>query len=178
MSLFIAMGVTFGFSLVHIPNIEMMTATIFISGYLLGIKEGLLVGILAEALFSLLNPLGMAAPPLFAAQTISMGLTGVCGGLFNKISIIKPNTWQHYLGFGFAGSLLTLIFATFTNFGYTLTIGFSWDKFLAGFIAGFPFIVIHIVSNTAIFTLLLPSLLQLTIKHGWFILNPMQKRNA
>lgn len=178
MSLFIAMGVTFGFSLVHIPNIEMMTVTIFISGYLLGVKEGLLVGILAEGLFSLLNPLGMAAPPLFVAQTISMGLTGICGGLLHKISPAKPITWQHYIGFGFAGALLTLMFAGFTNFGYTLTIGFTWGKFLAGFIAGFPFIVIHILSNTAIFTLLLPSLLQLTIKHGWFIPNPMQKGNA
>jgi len=178
MSLFIAMGVTFGFSLVHIPNIELMTVTIFISGYLLGTKEGLLIGILAEGLFSLLNPLGMAAPPLFMAQTISMGLTGICGGLFHKISPAITNTWQHYISFGSIGAFLTLLFAGFTNFGYTLTIGFSWGKFLAGFIAGFPFIIIHILSNTAIFTLLLPSLLHLTIKHGWFVLNPVQKGNA
>jgi uncharacterized membrane protein len=178
MSMFIALGVTLGFSLVTIPNIELMTATLFLSGYLLGIREGFLTGMITEAVFSLINPIGTAAPPLFLAQTMSMGLAGLIGGLCFHMRPDRLQVLYRCLSFGFAGFFITLMFAVLTNLGYILTIGFTWEKFIAGLLTGFPFIFTHILSNTIIFIIILPPVFQLAAKHRWFLLKPVQKGSS
>lgn len=165
MGMFVALGVTLGFALAHIPNIEMLTATIFLAGYFCGIQEGLLIGMLTMAIFSLLNPMGFAIPPLFFSQIIGMGLTGVFGGLLRRIISNSPIIWYHHLLFGLAGAFTTLLYTVLTNLGYCLTIGFSWKIFIAGFITGSSFIVIHILSNTAIFIFIVPVLLHLSDRY-------------
>jgi hypothetical protein len=154
MGLFIAIGVSLGFALFSIPNVEMITATVFISGYFLGFKEGILTGILTEGLYSLLSPFGLAAPPLFIAQIISMGFVGLVGAVFHKyrssIKIIYP------LQLGLIGFSVTLLFAVLTTLSFTLFIELSTEQFLGSFLYGLGFYLTHIISNVLIFTLLLP----------------------
>jgi energy-coupling factor transport system substrate-specific component len=170
MGMFISLGVTLGFAMAHIPNVELMTATLFLSGYFLGAREGLLMGMITMAIYSLLNPWGLAIPPLFFSQIIGMGLTGLLGGLFRRIISDRSILWYHYLFFGLAGAFTTLLYDGLTNLGYVVTINFSWQKFIAGFITGSSFILIHILSNTAIFILVVPALLTHGRRHEWFSL--------
>jgi uncharacterized membrane protein len=104
MGIFVALGLTLGFALIHIPNVELITATIFISGYLLGIKEGIVVGLLTETLFSLMNPFGVAAFPLFVAQVFSMSLVGCTGGMLAKQK--KNKTLIYHIQLGLTGFYL------------------------------------------------------------------------
>ena len=55
-SIFTALAIGLGFSLLMIPNIELITVIVFLSGLTLGIGWGILVGGTAELIFSVLNP--------------------------------------------------------------------------------------------------------------------------
>jgi len=162
MGIFIALGVSLGFALINIPNVELITATIFISGYLLGIKEGIVVGLLTESLYSLLNPFGMAAPPLFIAQILSMAMAGFMGAVVAKQKSQKRIIY--YLKLGLAGFLATAIFALLTTLSFVLLINFSFEKLAGSFIYGLGFYIVHIVTNTIIFLTLVPAIINLVEK--------------
>ena len=71
-SLLVATAVALGYALAAVPNVELMTVTVFIAGYLLGAGAGVLVGMAAIALYSTFNPLGAA--PVGAAAESSVGV--------------------------------------------------------------------------------------------------------
>ena len=75
-SIFCAMAIAMGFSLKMIPNIELITVIIFLYGVTLNFKWGAIVGLVAMAIYSGLNPLGsgLSFPPLYFAQIIGMSL--------------------------------------------------------------------------------------------------------
>jgi len=86
-AIFAALAIGVGFSLLLIPNIELITVTIFISGLTLGSAWGMLIGGTAEIIFSSLNPLGsgLSFPPLFFSQVLSMIIIGAIGGWLRPI---------------------------------------------------------------------------------------------
>ncbi len=176
MGLFVALGLSLGFTLLHIPNVEMVTATIFISGYLIGAKEGVIVGTITESLFSLFNPLGAAPPPLLIAQVISMGFAGYLGGILRSWN--HPINKMYYIRLGLAGFLSTVIFAVLTTLSFTLLIGLSFHELIGSFIYGLGFYIIHIVSNTLIFLTIVPALLNSAAKTGWFLHQPAQESTS
>ncbi len=166
MGLFVALGLSLGFLLLHIPNLEMITATIFIAGYLMGTKEGIIVGFLTEALYSLFNPLGAAAPPLLIAQVISMCFAGYLGGILGSRK--HPTNSTHYIQLGLAGFLSTSIFAILTTLSFVLLMGLSFRELVGSFIAGLGFYAMHIISNILIFISIVPLLLKMATNTGWF----------
>jgi uncharacterized membrane protein len=158
MALFVSAGVSLGFALAQLPNVELVTATIFLSGYFLGIKEGILVGILTEALYSLLSPYGLAAPPLFLAQIVSMGAAGAAGALFHQHqSKIKING---SIQLGIIGFGVTLLFAVLTTLSFVLLIEFSIHRLIGSFFYGLGFYITHLATNTLIFALLIPVIIK------------------
>lgn len=174
MGIFIALGVSLGFALIHIPNVELVTATIFISGYLLGIKEGIVVGLLTETLYSVLNPFGMAAPPLLIAQVFSMSLVGCLGGILGRR---KPQTdIVYHIQLGLTGFIATGIFAVLTTLSFVFFMGFSQKTLSGSFIYGLGFYIIHIVSNTLIFLTIVPLILKVATKTGWFYHSPIHEK--
>lgn len=165
MALFIALGVSLGYLLAPVPNVELVTMTIFLAGYFFGIKEGFVIGLFTEALYSAFNPYGMAAPPIFIAQILAMGLAGMVGGLtarthhsFSLINILK---------IGFIGFLLTLIFGVLTTLSYSLFTGLTGKKLILSFVYGFYFYLAHLLSNTLIFLFLVPPLIRAMSKLKW-----------
>ena len=164
MGLFVAVTIVVGLIFLLIPNIEMVTATIFLAGYFLGSKKGAIVGVVAEFLFSLLNPYGMAAPPLLIAQIISMSIVGYAGGL---LYITTSNINNHIIKsiqFGIAGFLLTLFFDFLTTLSFAVFMAETSKKIFAGIISsliyGLPFYFLHLVANTIIFALILPFIIK------------------
>ena len=160
--LFTALGVTLGFIFCHIPNVELLTATIFISGFIMGIKEGLMVGIFSESIYSIFNPMGVAFPPLFIAQVLAMSLTGALGGLFKKWKF--QSTVTFHLTLGLSGFFTTFIFAVLTTLSFTLFIKFSWKNLLGSFVFGLGFYITHLLTNTIIFLTIVPLILNICKK--------------
>jgi hypothetical protein len=157
LAIFIALAIAGGLFLAQLPNIELVTVTIFLSGIVLGVTRGALVGAVAEFLYSFFNPYGVAAPPLLAAQVLGMTLAGVAGGVMRIFfSTRQPPVWL----LGFAGFILTFIFDLFTTLSFTIFVGSGLAGFLAAAALGLYFYIAHQVSNTLIFAVLLPVLLR------------------
>ena len=158
-ALFIALTVAVGYALISVPNIELVTATIFVAGYLLGPSRGIIVGALAEFLFSLTHPLGPSAPPLLVAQVISMAVVGCVGGLAGRWQHIPGNVIVRILIFAGLGFFLTLMFDVLTTLSFAIFLsGLSVPKIIATFTFGSFFYTIHLVVNTLIFALIVPAI--------------------
>lgn len=155
---FIALGVVLGYVFLPVPNVELVTATVFLCGYALGSKLGFLGGTLTEFLYGILNPQGMATPFLLASMMIAMGITGYAGGL-----ISHHRQRQNILFYGLlalTGFACTLNFAVLTTLGYLIGSGVSLRKLGISLIIGLPFYITHLFVNTAIFLSLVPVLIR------------------
>lgn len=156
-----ALAVAIGYAFLLIPNVEFITATIFISGVLTSRSQGFLIGVVAEFFFSFFNPYGTPAPPLLAAQIIAMGWTGFVGGSVGRLSWLQKSPLYSALSFGAIGLFLTLIYDVLTNLsiGLMLTDG-SLEKIASILFAGISFSFLHILTNTLGFALVAPVLLR------------------
>jgi len=162
MSIFTALAVAVGQD--PIPNVELVSATIFLSGVMLGARYGLAVGAIATFLFSFFNAYGPASPPLLIAQIFSMMLTGFSGGLIrNFFDPRVPPAWL----LGLIGLTLTFVYDLLTTLSSIVVLKTGWPGFGAALATGSLFFLVHQISNTLIFALLLPTLIrrlrQLTI---------------
>jgi len=160
-AILIALAVAIGYVFLLIPNVEFLTATIFISGYLTGRARGLVIGMVAEFLFSIFNPVGAPALPLLAAQMAGMGLTGLCGGALRPLNWLDRGSTGTALIFGATGWMLTAVYDVLTNLsiGWMMA-GDDWSKVRALLIAGLGFSLVHWLGNTLGFALIVPRLLR------------------
>jgi hypothetical protein len=165
MGVLIALAIALKLPILSIPNVELLTFVIFSSGFLLGMIEGLAVGIIAMSIYTtLIAPYGIPPLPIAAAQILSMGLIGFSGGLACRMSplFLKPNAPTRPLlfslilaGFGF---ILTLIYDLLTN----LAVAFVMGQFWPVMVAAVPFALLHLASNLVIFLVLSPLLIRLS----------------
>lgn len=150
---FTALAVAVGYLLFYIPNIELVSCTIFAAGWLFGITVGIAVGGISYAIFSIFNPLGASLPPLFVAQVLGGILTGLAGGLLRNFISTFP-VFLKVIMLGIAGGIITLIYDVITNIGGF--IAFTTGKtFFAYLTTGIIFSLVHIFSNILIFAILL-----------------------
>jgi ABC-type Co2+ transport system permease subunit len=113
---------------------------------------------MTEGLYSSFHPLGTPAPPLLAAQILSMGLTGVMGGWFGTRRVrLSP---LRIAQLGAAGFMATLVFAVLTTAAYALTVSLSGSSIVTSLLVGLGFYVVHLASNTLIFCTVVPSVLK------------------
>jgi hypothetical protein len=160
-ALLVALCVTIGYLFLAIPNVEMFTAAIFASGFLVGAGLGALIGAISALLFSLFNPYGAPTPPLLIAQITCMALTGAVAGWLRNCGWLARPAWARAALFGMLGFLLTLIYDVLTTLSFALIMtGGEAKKIWASFIFGLGFYGLHLLSNTLIFALLVPLLLE------------------
>ncbi len=145
---FAALAVAFGFLLAAVPNIELMTLTVFLGGAVCGVRDGALVGLAATAVFSLLNPWGVAFPLVFVGQLTGMASVGAAGGLWAPRHPKRPGHLSVVLGA--LGLGLTAIYDLLTNLGLGLHVG----RILPTVVGGVPFMALHVASNAAVFATL------------------------
>ena len=152
--LFAAVSAALGFALIAIPNVEMITASIFLSGMLLGRMRGAIVGVTAEFIYSALNPMGTAFPPLMAAQIITMGIVGFAGGL--TAALVKERVYFiRAVIIGFIGFLVTLNFDFWTTISFPISAGLNMEQIITTLKLGVPFAIPHLAGNTVIFALII-----------------------
>ena len=157
-AMFAALAVALGYALMLIPNVELITVVVFLSGLTLGIKWGMFVGGLSEFIFSVMNPLGsgLIFPPLIAAQISSMIFVGFTGGILRPFLFIKNITNIHIFAFGFSGFILTFIFDSLTTLSYPIAAGFDWPQTIGIYLSGIGFTILHQISNGIIFAVGIP----------------------
>lgn len=156
-ALFVALAVAMGYLFLLIPNVEMISAVVFIAGVMVGPLFGMLVGLTAEFIFSFFNPMGAAMPPLLFAQVISFALIGLVGGLVSRPA---NRLWRTALVYGVCGFALTLFYDVLTTLSFAVFIaGNDLKKIISLFATGLLFNVTHSVTNTLIFMTVVPAVL-------------------
>ena len=150
-----------------IPNIELITAVVFISGLYLGIRWGGLVGLTSMAIYSGMNPMGsgLSFPPLFAMLILGMSLTGIIGGLVRPFFFVKQFNFFLISGLSVLGFTVTLIYDMLTLLAYPLAAGLGFSGILAALIKGLGFTLLHEISNAIVFTVSVPQVIKLLNKN-------------
>jgi uncharacterized membrane protein len=165
-----ALCVAMGYLFLFIPNVEMMTASVFLSGIIVGPLWGAAVGFVSESLFSLLNPYGAPTTPLYIAQVFTFSVIGLTGGLLAK-SFIRVSLVKLIL-LGACGLLLTLFYDLLTTLSFALFMsGDDMKKLVPIFAAGTLFYLTHSLSNLIIFVTIVP-MLHVGLKHYQNIRDP------
>lgn len=161
-SIFAALAIGLGYSLLLIPNIELIIVVIFLAGLTLGIRWGILVGGTAELIFSVMNPFGsgLVFPPLLVAQVLGMMIVGVAGGLLRPLFFKKQFPPIRIAALALTGFLLTFIFDSLTTLSYPLSAGFDLPQTIGVYVSGIAFTIVHQVSNAIIFAVGIPSVVK------------------
>jgi len=155
--------------LVFLPNIEVFTLMIFLSGFILGKRDGAIIGIMSSFIFVFFNPYGVSPLPLFAYQLAHYSLVGFLGGLthsyLKKKDYFKPEedlyVFRVILLFAIIGTLVTFVYDILSTLIGALSIFGTLETFWATYIFGLPFTTIHLIGNTLGFIFILPGLIQL-----------------
>jgi hypothetical protein len=162
-SMLVALIVTLGYVLAAVPNVELMTIAVFISGYLLGARLGAMVGAASMALHSLFNPLGAALPPLMLAQMGAFVITALAGACCAPLlCAIRFRVAEIALA-GLIGFTLTLLYDVATSVAaYFVAMDPDSTLRLWQFVSGgVAFMLMHLVWNTGLFLVVLPPALRI-----------------
>ncbi len=171
-STFSALAIVLGYLLAYIPNIELFTLTIFLSGFILGKRDGMIIGFLSSFIFCFFNPFGASPLPLLAFQLTHYSITGLIGALtgdlLSKKISFEANDDLYKLTvmiiLGVIGALITVSFQIFSSLVDVLSYFGTIDEFVPYFLTGIIFTAIHIIGNTLGFIFILPGLIQLIKK--------------
>ncbi len=156
-SLLVVVAVSLGFALSAVPNVELLSFAVFLSGFLLGVGYGAVVGAASAVLFSTFNPLGAGLPPLVVTQALGQAVVGVAGGVAGPLIARFESRPLACLFAGVVGLVLTLLYDVLTTAGAYVT--FVGEKSIEGLVkfgvGGLVFGVLHMVWNTVLFCLAL-----------------------
>jgi uncharacterized membrane protein len=171
-STFSALAVVLGYLLAYFLNLELFTLMIFLSGFILGKRDGMIIGFLSSFIFCFFNPFGSSPLPLLAFQLTHYSITGLIGGLTSDLlkrkSLFKSDEDLYNVSvmalFGVIGALITTNFQIFSSIIHVLSFLGTFNEFVPYFLSGVIFTGIHIVGNTLGFIFILPGLIQLINK--------------
>ncbi|MHA2280591.1 MAG: ECF transporter S component [Promethearchaeota archaeon] len=171
-STFSALSIVLGYMLVYLPNIELLTLMIFLSGFIMGKKEGLIVGLISSFIYFFFNPNGASPLPLLAFQVFFYLLIGLIGGFsshyLSKKKYFKPDkdlyTFQVIGIFGIIGGFLTFSYDILSTAVGWILFSSSGGSFLITLSTGIIFTIVHLIGNILGFIFILPGLIQLVYK--------------
>jgi energy-coupling factor transport system substrate-specific component len=162
-SLLTALAIAAGYALAAIPNVELITLLVFVSGYLLGPALGGGVGAVAMAGHSTFNVMGAAIPPILAAQVACYALVGAAGGVAGP-AIRRLPPIPASIAAALCGGVLVV--------GYQVVVGvvsfytFTGESVLWAYIwGGLVFSSIHVAWNVAVFLVVLRPTLSVLDRH-------------
>ncbi len=163
-AIFVALAAALGFLLLSVPNVELVTFTVFASGVVLGRWRGALVGTLAMAIYSGFNPYGsgLGVPTMFAAQLAASAFTGLTGGITARLwrgSQSVAGRRGLPLVAGGIGLALTVVYQAAVIVGLAVMSPEFRTGALAVLLSNAFFGSVHLVSNTIVFAVLAPTVL-------------------
>jgi len=172
-AIFVALAAALGFLLLSVPNVELVTLTVFASGVVLGRGRGALVGALAMAIYSGFNPYGsgLGIPTMFAAQLAASAFTGLMGGATARLWRGPPLAAGRRglplaagrrglpLVAGGIGLALTAVYQAAVIVGLAVMSPEFRTGAFAVLLSNAFFSSVHLVSNTIVFAVLAPTVL-------------------
>jgi hypothetical protein len=150
-----SLAVALGFLLMAVPNVELITLVVFVSGGILGARAGALVGVVSMLIYSIANPMGVAVPLVTVSQALGQGIVGAAGATGPRLRAISDRRTVRSVVFAGVGFLLTVQYDVLTN----LALGVSVGTVGPVMVGGLAFSLVHFVSNTMIFFFLADLLL-------------------
>lgn len=163
-AIFVALAAALGFLLLSVPNVELVTFTVFAAGVVLGRWRGALVGALAMAIYSGFNPYGsgLGVPTMFVAQLAASAFAGLMGGITARL-------WRGQLPVagrrglplvaGGIGFTLTAVYQAAVIVGLAVMSPEFRTGAVAVLLSNAFFSSVHLVSNTIVFAVLAPTVL-------------------
>ena len=163
-SLLVAMIFAAGQALAGIPNVELVTALAFVSGYLLGPVLGAGVGAAGMGAHSLFNVMGAVAPPVWLAQVGSFALIGCAGGIVGPLLARVRGRVRAAVLSAFAGAALVLVYQVAVNLVafYTFTSDVDVSVYLWG---GVVFGAVQVAWNAVVFGAAMPPMLRVLARY-------------
>ncbi len=158
-AVFAAVAVGGNYALAGVPNVEISSVMVFLSGFLFGSIIGALTGLISMTIFEVWNPWGPFIPSIGVAVIGCTILIGIIGGITGKnlyYEELYGSKWV--LGPGIIGVTLTLLYDLVTNFASSATWGMSFSTVL---VFGLPFMLIHVISNGILFGMLTPPIVKI-----------------
>ena len=151
-SMLSALAVVLGQVLVVIPNIELISLTLFVSGALGGISGGIVTALTTTICFNYLNPLGASVLPVFLVQCLAWSLVATGGAVFYKIYGLKFEKFH----IAIAGGIVTTQYQLLVNIAFFMVFTDQWTLKAIGVVllGALPFSAIHIIWNIMIFYVL------------------------
>lgn len=161
-AIFCALAIGMGFSLMMVPNVELITVIVFLSGLTLRWKWGALVGSTAIFIYSGMNPMGsgLSFPPLFIMQIFAMALIGSLGGWLRHIFFVKEMNAFNLVGLALVGFFSTFMYDVFTLIAYPLAAGLGLPGIMAALVKGLGFTLLHEISNAVVFVIAIPNVVK------------------
>jgi S1-C subfamily serine protease len=163
MAVFAGLAAALGYVLSWIPNVELLTFTVFAAGVALGAWRGAAVGALAMAIYSGANPhgSGLAIPPLYAGQVLGAAFAGVLGGASGRLwsgpRRLAPATGA--LAGAALGLAVTFVYQALVVAGLAASLPEARSGLLAALASNALFSLVHLASNTVVFAVLAPVVL-------------------
>jgi len=141
-----------------VPNVELSSVMVFLSGYLFGIPIGASVGLLAMIIYEFVNPSGSFILPIGLAVIGCTMLSGVLGGIVGR----RRRFGEHegiklYVGIAALGALFSVFFDLVTTYAWAVVFGVPY---LVALVWGLWFFAAHVTSNFFFFGLLTPPILR------------------
>lgn len=133
-----------------IPNFEVLTLVVFCAGVLLGVRDGVLVGVITMLVYSVLNPYGAVHPLVTLSQVAGEVVAGAAGGAFARTGLATGAAGLRAIVLALSGLIITAIFDFITN----LTTGLLFGQVRVTLIGGIPFSLWHMGTNVVLFVAL------------------------
>ncbi len=165
-----ALALVGNYVLVAIPNVELGSGVLFVTAYLFGIEMALWSVFLVSIIYAFFNPWGPFIPTIWITQVIGWIFMVTTGTLMGRQERDGQRSRALLLELAVVGAIVTLFFDLITTLGYA--VWFAIPYFVA-VIAGFPFMLVHVVSNTILFPAIVPRL-DMTMRTQ---LRPLFRRN-
>lgn len=163
-SLLVAMIFVAGQALAGVPNVELVTALAFVSGYLLGPVLGAVVGAAGMGAHSLFNVMGTVAPPVWLAQVGGFALIGCAGGIVGPMLARVRGRVRAAVLSAFAGAGLVLIYQVAVNVVafYSFTGNVDVWVYVWG---GVAFGAVQVAWNAVVFGAAMPPMLRVLARY-------------
>ncbi|MFW9962634.1 MAG: hypothetical protein ACFFCX_03680 [Candidatus Sifarchaeia archaeon] len=150
-----ALALVGNYALVAVPNLELGSTVLFVTAYIFGFSMAIWSTLIMSIIFGIINPWGGFIPQIWASQVIGWFYIITVGSIMGREGAggkrLNPSKWELAL----TGAVVTFIFDQITNIGYSITFGVP---LLLAIIAAIPFTILHVVSNSVIFSHAVPIL--------------------
>ena len=150
-----ALALVGNYVLVAIPNVELGSGVLFVTAYLFGLQMGFWCVLVVSIIYAFFNPWGPFIPTIWVAQLVGWFFMVLTGYLMRHQKSDTNWTKGMILEISLIGGVVTFFFDLITTLGYSIWFGIP---FFIAVIAGFPFIVMHVISNAIIFPTIVPKL--------------------